>query len=779
MLLKIFPEAWQSYLSLPILGSTIEEFTSWANERGHTIKTIRYLLKGVKKIDVFFVQQNITSIDELTHEHFELAWQHYYSIRNTRNTVHTIKQFINETYGLAPSPKIIKTPILEELDFYVGYLKDVRGFAERTIKSHAIYIRDFLQYLDYDNNTPILQSLTLKQIEEFVCVCSKRMNRYSLQHLIGYIRSFLRFKYEQGALNIPLHTMIDSPRVYRLEQLPRSIPWETVNKLILSIEQKDAIDIRDYTILYLTASYGLRACETASLTLDDICWKEGLIKIPQSKSKKTLYLPLTDAVGEVLIRYLKKARRDVPHRNLFFLSHAPYNPLTRTAISEIFKRRVRASGLNIKHGIHSLRHAYAEHLLRQGTSIKAIGDLLGHRSQESTCVYLRLAIEDLRSVGLQVPQTPKIEIPKNLILEHYKTHKTMPNANQSNNITHLKKDYSASSFLAKSIEDYIRLKRSLGRDYRGESHTLYVFDSFLALHYPYAKNLTPKMFDNWCSTLHHLSSTVCRRRMYIVHNLCVFHSRSHPQTFVPDVLNFPKNHQSVVPYIFSELEIAQLITAAQHLLPHKSRNFPLRSATLGLAILLLYTTGIRRGELLRLCLADFNQQEMTLQIRETKFHKSRIVPISSTVAIELRKYLHLRSIGNFPMEQKSPLIWNGKVNTNPQSYSGSGFITNFSALCKALRIFKEDGRTPRIHDVRHSFACRVLQHWYEQGENVQAKLPLLSTYMGHISIVSTHYYLQFIEEISSEVSMRFYKSFGQPLTSSTQKPRFAEKRDNT
>jgi site-specific recombinase XerD len=154
----------------------------------------------------------------------------------------------------------------------------------------------------------------------------------------------------------------------------------------------------------LIATYGLRACEVVRLTLDAIDWRRGVVRVPARKTGTPLLLPLTDAAGTVLLRYLRHGRPASPHRELFLRGRAPAGVLKPTAVNEAFQKWIRRSGLPIRfQGPHCLRHAYAVHLLRRGVSLKALGDLLGHRSAESTCVYLRLATEDLRGVALSVP----------------------------------------------------------------------------------------------------------------------------------------------------------------------------------------------------------------------------------------------------------------------------------------------------------------------------------------------------------------------------------------
>ena len=164
--------------------------------------------------------------------------------------------------------------------------------------------------------------------------------------------------------------------------------------------------LRDYAIFFLIATYGLRACDILALTLDDLRWRQGELRVAQRKTGHPLVLPLTDAAGEAVLHYLRAGRPQIASRQLFLRVRAPMGPLKSTAINDAFEACYKRSGLTLPTtGVHGLRHSYALHLLRQGTSLKTIGDLLGHRSPESTCVYLRLDVEDLRQVALELPRT--------------------------------------------------------------------------------------------------------------------------------------------------------------------------------------------------------------------------------------------------------------------------------------------------------------------------------------------------------------------------------------
>jgi integrase len=173
---------------------------------------------------------------------------------------------------------------------------------------------------------------------------------------------------------------------------------------------------------------------------------------------------------------------------------------------------------------------------------------------------------------------------------------------------------------------------------------------------------------------------------------------------------------------------------------------------------LLFTTGIRRGELLRLTLGDYDRRDATLLIRETKFHKSRLIPLNDDICKEVERYLHARADRKLPVSPETAFIWNAVNGGRP--YSRKNLRCCVLRLLQQCSILTAEGRLPRIHDFRHSFAVNVLLRWYRQGLDVEAKLPLLATYMGHFSAMSTHYYLQWIEPLRTAASERFSNHYG-------------------
>jgi len=175
-------------------------------------------------------------------------------------------------------------------------------------------------------------------------------------------------------------------------------------------------------------------------------------------------------------------------------------------------------------------------------------------------------------------------------------------------------------------------------------------------------------------------------------------------------------------------------------------------------VVILYTTGLRRGELLRLTLGDYAPDEHVLAIDETKFHKSRRVPLSPTTTRELERYLQARQRHHLSMSATTPVLAHGIATL--RGYTGVGLGHGFRQLLMTSGIRTPEGRWPRIHDLRHTFAVHALLRWYRAGADVQAKLPQLAIYMGHVSIVSTAYYLAFIEPLRALASTRFAHHYG-------------------
>jgi len=304
------------------------------------------------------------------------------------------------------------------------------------------------------------------------------------------------------------------------------------------------------------------------------------------------------------------------------------------------------------------------------------------------------------------------------------------------------------------IDQYLQRQRALGRGYQGEEWMLRSLSHFLQDRR--IEDLDQAGFDGWCQSFVHLTANVRRSRQRVVRNFCLYRRRTELSCFVPDINRFPRPTPYVAPVIFGAVEVSRMLMAAEHLRP--TAGSPLRPAVMRLAVILLYTAGLRRGELVRLTLGDVDSTCGVLRIRNSKFHKSRFVPLSPDARHEVRRYLKQRSRPPFTMTADSPLLCN--CSRGFRGYTGTGLSGGIHTLFQAAQVRSSDGRRPRVHDFRHSFAVQALLRWYREDADVQSNLPKLAMYMGHVSIVSTAYYLKWMPEITAAASQRFETHFG-------------------
>lgn len=403
----LFPKDHQRYLSLPLLGNALDGFSTFLAKLGYQHSTVRARVRSAVLIDDRLQKQDCHNIAEITRARlYACVLPLDKSSKNCKASaaVKLLERYFDEQKILPPRDREQPNPIEENLIYYCDYLDNVRGLAPHTVQGHLLTASRFLTRFKSRGGLFYLPKLTTQDIEDFIRDTGSRVERETLRHVIAHLRSYLRFLAARGEAPAGLDDQIDTPRIYRDEKLPRALPWETVHLLLQSIDRSTAIGKRDYAMLLCIATYGLRVSEVVGLKLEDIKWRANCLHVFQRKTVTPLMLPLTDAVGNGIIDYIHDGRPSTSYREIFVRHDAPITALTTKAVSGAFRRSILRSGLSIPlQGPHCLRHSYAVHLLRQGVSLKTIGDVLGHRSLESTCVYLRLNIDDLRTVPLNLP----------------------------------------------------------------------------------------------------------------------------------------------------------------------------------------------------------------------------------------------------------------------------------------------------------------------------------------------------------------------------------------
>lgn len=320
----------------------------------------------------------------------------------------------------------------------------------------------------------------------------------------------------------------------------------------------------------------------------------------------------------------------------------------------------------------------------------------------------------------------------------------------------LKASPSFASPLGPYMQKFISLHRSQGENYQSGEHMLSRFDLFLRSYSDHPKRLSNTIMRQWLHLFSRSGSATRYRNFLIVRNFCLYLRRFDPTAYIPDTSIVSTPSSSFLPHIYSRDEVIALLKEARKLKP--STWTPLRPQTFYLLISLLYTTGIRLGEALRLQLDDIDWKEEAIYIHETKFFKSRLVPLSHSMMKQLKGYVQLYQRVGLPNNPKA-LLFQNPHKQGP--YAETSIRETFHGLLKYLGLKSTEHRGPRIHDLRHTFACHRLEEWYHKSEDVQSKLGVLSTYLGHVNIESTQRYLTMTTELLQQASKRFNQYFTQ------------------
>jgi integrase/recombinase XerD len=302
--------------------------------------------------------------------------------------------------------RIVPTPSAPHphLLAYLEFLEHHRGFARRTLELHGKSVGQFLAAV----GPTALDALAVTDVEQAVVTLSKDCGVRCQQIMVSAIESFLDFERTTGRIPSTCRPFLPRRRQYALAHLPWALSTTDVERVLARADRTSASGRRDYAILQLLATYGLRASEIMALRLDDIDWRGAILRVTRPKVRRQLLLPLLEPVAAALVAYLRDGRPVSGDRRIFRRCHAPAGPLTNSAVYALVRKAIRAAGITAPHrGPHVFRHARATSLLRRGASLKTIGDLLGHRVPDATAIYCKLAVDDLRMVALEIP-TPEV-----------------------------------------------------------------------------------------------------------------------------------------------------------------------------------------------------------------------------------------------------------------------------------------------------------------------------------------------------------------------------------
>jgi len=305
------------------------------------------------------------------------------------------------------------------------------------------------------------------------------------------------------------------------------------------------------------------------------------------------------------------------------------------------------------------------------------------------------------------------------------------------------------SSLASHLDNFVAFKQLQGFQYLSSSRHLRGFDSFLVEKSFDKSYLTPTVVEEYTRHTERLQPSTRYTRLCLLQRFSRYVHLVEPQSYV--LLRVPvKRPNHLRYYLYEDAEIQALMLEARDLTPTSS----LRPHTYQTLIGFLFVTGARIDEALSLNLADVRLEDKLLALPKTKFTKARLLPLADSTVQALRSYLQRRHAFGFTAD------------TDPFFLSRFGRRLKYRTVLDSFRNLIQRGRIgadapdpPRLHDLRHTFATRCLLKWYHEGQDVNAKLPILATYMGHTCIEHTQVYLHITSQLLAEANRRFQHAF--------------------
>jgi len=387
------------------LGPYIESFVKQLIEQGYAQCSVHSYLRLVADFCCWLEQQRVT-VEKITPEHIKQYFKqpHRPSRRGYAFTLQRFLDFLRQQ-GVIPkkTTPTAQTPVELLADEFRSYLRQERALAETTVIYYLGFIRRFLKDRFADGEVD-LSALCAADVVGFVERQAAGLHRKRAQVMTTALRSFLQYARYRGDLKMDLAAAVPSVANWAMASIPRFLSPAQVELVLAHCNRQTAIGRRDYAILLLLARLGLRGGEVVALTLDGIDWEAGYISLCGKGGQQTT-LPLPVDVGEAIADYLKNGRPSTANRRLFLRGRAPAVGFRGpVAISSLVMHALRRAGIDAPHkGAHLFRHSLATGMLGQGASLAEIGELLRHRSPETTTIYAKVDLGSLRTLALPWP----------------------------------------------------------------------------------------------------------------------------------------------------------------------------------------------------------------------------------------------------------------------------------------------------------------------------------------------------------------------------------------
>jgi site-specific recombinase XerD len=388
------------------LGPYIDAFAAEMDAEGYAHKSAESQMRLVADFSRWLAKRQIPA-PEITPDHFPpyLRARAQYR-RPGRSDQAALKRLwtLLRRQGVIPEPSgPAPTPAAQLQDTFRHYLRQERALAPATLVAYLGFAGELLT-ARFGAGPVDLAALRAADVTGFVQRRAATLGSHRAHVMTTALRAFLRFARACGALPTDLAACVPAVASWSLATVPRALPPAQVEAVLVACNRQTAMGRRDYAILLLLARLGLRAGEVVALTLDDLGWQAGWITV-RGKGGRVCQLPLPVEVGEALAAYVQQGRPPAASRRVFLRARAPVGGFqNQRAVGAVVRHALARAGIAApRKGAHQLRHSLACQLLRQGASLGEIGELLRHRSPQTTALYAKVDLAALAPLALAWP----------------------------------------------------------------------------------------------------------------------------------------------------------------------------------------------------------------------------------------------------------------------------------------------------------------------------------------------------------------------------------------
>ena len=408
MLEKLFKQcAFIECLQRNPLAAHLDSFAASLAEDFYAVSTVRSKVLWIVQLGWWLQEKQITvaQVDERIIDTFlkELRQQGRLRRGQGPTTLQFLVHLRNQGIIPYPDPICDKSPLAELEHQYEKYLRIERGLTTATVVNYRPIVHRFLVH-KYGDGPLRLEELKASDISTYVLTHAHSQSVKRAQLMVTALRSFFRFLLLSAKIQVDLAACVPTVADWRLSSVPKYLSEEEIQRLLDACDRSMSTGRRDYAVLLLLARLGLRAGEVVALEIDDIDWRAGEMMV---RGKGLIHdrLPLLTEPGEALAAYLRTDRPRSRSRRVFVRMKAPHTGFAGpSTVSTIVRRALERAGLHpLTKGAHLLRHTLATTMLQQGASMAEIGEVLRHRSPNTTEIYAKVDLSGLRSLAQPWP----------------------------------------------------------------------------------------------------------------------------------------------------------------------------------------------------------------------------------------------------------------------------------------------------------------------------------------------------------------------------------------